>query len=98
MTKTDGGRWPAEAAHPSEFILDEMQERGWNTYRMAKAMGDDEWRENYLALDMYFAVGPRTPNLRIGPVMAQQIGDAFSTSAEYWLNLEAQWLAERATP
>lgn len=86
------------AFHPSEYIKEEMEARGWSRDRLATEMAGDydadpnEWGITRLALDMFFEVGPIDRNARIGDVMAGQLGKAFGVSKELFLNLEQSWL------
>jgi HTH-type transcriptional regulator/antitoxin HigA len=87
------------AFHPSEFIQDELDARGWTLADLAARMGSESYALNRLSLDMYFAVGPTEPNCRIGEETAERMGRAFDVSPQFFLNLEAAWLreVERAT-
>ena len=77
--------------HPSEFIQDELDARGWSLDELAVRMGGD-FQVNRIALDFYMTIGPSERGLRIGKDTAAQLGGAFGTSAELWLNLERLWL------
>lgn len=80
--------------HPSEFIKDEMEARGWTLKDVAARMGVvplHDYGLHYLALEMYFAV--HEPNLRIGQDTADALGRAFGVNPQFFLNLEAAWLA-----
>jgi hypothetical protein len=50
-------RTPAEAFHPSEFITEEMEARGWDRDELARRMGGG-FAVTRLALDLYLDVGP----------------------------------------
>ena len=78
--------------HPSHFILEEMLERDWGFPVLAERMGGDV-KVNYIALEMYFLVGPTDKNLRLGRETAAQLSVAFGVSGEFFLNLETAWLA-----
>lgn len=82
---------PAEVFHPSEYITEEIEARGWTLDRLAHEMGGD-YGITRLALDLYIEVGPTEPALRIGQHTADQLAKAFGTSADLWTNLEAAWL------
>jgi plasmid maintenance system antidote protein VapI len=86
---------PALAYHPSEFIVEEMEARGWSRWDLAKRMGGDR-ATNRLALDLYIETGPTAPGLLIGGVTARQLGKAFGVSPKLFLNLEAAWRASNA--
>ena len=81
-------RRPAEAFHPSVFICEEMEARGWDRWDLAHRMGGDP-ATNRLSIDLYLEVGPREPNLLIGD--GEDFARAFGTSAEFWRNLETAW-------
>ncbi len=80
------------AFHPSEFIQEELDARGWDRSDLAVRMGGDAAR-NLLTWDMYREVGPTDPRMQIGEATAQQIADAFGVSPTLFLNLEAAWRA-----
>lgn len=81
-------RAPAEVFHPSIFIQEEMDARGWDRCELARRMGGD-YRQRRLEIDLYFEVGPAEPNLLIGD--AEDLARAFGVSAEFFRNLEAAW-------
>lgn len=93
-------RAPADPVpHPSVFVVDEMEARGWDRDTLALAMaGGDTGREFgacRIALDLYLDIGPGEKNLRIP---ADLFARAFGTSPQYWANLERAWLhAQPAT-
>lgn len=88
MTKTTV---PAEVFHPSVFILEEMDERGWDRDMVAMRMSP-EFGKNRLTLDLYLDLGPEKTNMRLGEKTTTALARAFGTSAEFWTNLEAAWL------
>jgi plasmid maintenance system antidote protein VapI len=79
-----------DAPHPSEFIFEELTARGWTVDELAEKMGYDPLLAG-LAIDMYLAVGPDEPGIRLAG-MAGGLARAFGTSPELWTNLEAVWL------
>jgi plasmid maintenance system antidote protein VapI len=83
-----------EPPHPSAFIREEMNARGWTRWQLARRMGGD-YIINLLCIDLYFEVGPATTNMRFGD-MADSFALAFDVSPDYFRNLETLWLAERA--
>lgn len=83
-------RVPAEVFHPSVFILEEMEARGWDRWELARRMGGD-YRARRLEIDLYFEVGPDETNMRLGPT-GDNIARAFDVSPEFFRNLEAAWL------
>lgn len=82
-------RIPAEVSHPSVFIQEEMDARGWDRDQLALRMGG-VFVINRLALDCYFEIGPEETGLRMGD--AKDFERAFDVSAEFFLNLEKAWL------
>jgi plasmid maintenance system antidote protein VapI len=84
---------PSRCLHPSTFIQEELDTRGWNRARLAFAMGDDP-AINLFVLDMYFDLGPERSRLRLGEFTAKQLGRAFGTSWQLWLGLETAWLRD----
>ncbi len=94
-TKEIEGRIPAEVCHPSVFIQEEMDARGWDRNHLARRMGND-WAVNRLSLDLYFEVGPNEPGLRMGD--GEDFARAFGVSAEFFVNLEMAWLRGQGVP
>lgn len=78
-----------DCPHPSVFIREEREARGWSEVALAVRMGGDETQTNLLALKMYEDIGPTTKGLRIGELTAQQLGKAFSVSPQFFLALES---------
>lgn len=81
--------------HPSEIIADELAARGWDRWTLAHRMGGDP-AQNRLVLDLYCEVGPGEPGMLLGEPTARQLGAAFGTSPDVWLNLETAWRQARA--
>lgn len=79
----------AEVFHPSEFILEELDERGATLDDLAMAM-TGSFGMNRLCLDFYFL---QEPGVLLGEDVAQDFGRIFGTSTEYWLNLDKMWQA-----
>lgn len=71
-------RKPAEVFPPGEFIRDELNERGWTQSDLAKIMGRP------LPVLNLIISGRKS----VTPETAVELGSAFGTSAEFWLNLE----------
>lgn len=80
---------PAEIFHPSEFIKEEMNARGWSQEYLASLMSGD-FQDNYLALDLYFNV--HNSNLRMGQDIIEDFEKIFGVSKEYFQNLEEMWI------
>lgn len=81
-----------EAVHPSEIIREEMEARGWDARELAEQMGGNV-DFNHCALDLYFAAARTNRKLRLGRPVAKGLSRAFGTSTEFFLNLEAAWIA-----
>lgn len=79
----------AEVFPPGEFIREELEERGWSQVELAEILG----RTPRLVSEII------TGKRAITPDTAKAIGDAFGTSAQYWMNLESAyqlWKAQEA--
>ena len=74
-------RMPAEARPPGECIKEELEARGWNQRGLAEVMGI----EPSTLSNLIRGKRPLTPKL------AKALGQAFDTSAQYWLNLESAY-------
>lgn len=72
----------AEAFPVADFIKEEMEERGWTQTTLAEIIGRPIQFVNQLVKNKK-QVTIRT---------AQELGAAFGTSPEYWLNLQNQYL------
>jgi len=72
---------PVEAFPPGEFIKDELEARGWEQRDLAEIMG----RPDRLVSELI--AGKRA----LTPETAQQLGQAFGTGAQLWLNLESAY-------
>lgn len=81
---------PAEVFHPSVFIQEEMDARGWSRDDLALRMGGD-FATDRLALEVYFILQHKR-SMRIGDKFARQLARAFDVSPEFFLNLERIWL------
>jgi len=84
-----------EAFHPSIFIADELEARGWSLDDLAQRMPGD-FGVNRLALDFYMTIGAETPTMRLGE-SAAGIAAAFDVSPELFLNLEKAWVEHPTT-
>jgi HTH-type transcriptional regulator/antitoxin HigA len=74
-------RIPAEVFPPGEYIKDELEERGWTQLDLAEILGRP------LQLVSEIILGKRG----ISPETARGLAEAFGTSAQLWLNLDAAW-------
>lgn len=71
----------AEVFPPGEFIKDELEAREWTQLDLAQIMGRDPVQIS-LIINGKQALTPET---------ARQLGDAFGTGAQFWLNLESAY-------
>ncbi|MBG0845745.1 HigA family addiction module antidote protein [Pseudomonas chengduensis] len=74
-------RKPAEVFAPGEFLRDELEARGWTQQELAEILD----RPPRLVSEIISAKRAITPET------AKGLGEAFGTSAEYWMNLESQY-------
>ena len=74
-------RVPIERFHPGEFVLEEIEERGWAQIDLAAILGRPVPAINEII----------TGKRGITPETAHGLAAAFGTSAEYWMNLETQY-------
>lgn len=86
-----------EVPHPSEFITEELEARGWSRDDLCTAMcggthDPDNWGITRLALDMYLEIGWMEPDMRMGDC-ATQMAHAFGVHPDFFVNLERAWLA-----
>lgn len=89
-------RIPAEVFRPGIFLQEEMDARGWSDHDVAIRMGGITEKEtivNELSVQALREgwVFPDDPDPEIGPKMAEELGTAFGTSADFWLNLDRAW-------
>jgi HTH-type transcriptional regulator/antitoxin HigA len=75
-----------EVFAPGEYISEELEARGWTQDDLARVMGRSLPAINKI-------ISGKTP---ITPEIAIELGAAFSTSAEVWLNLEAHYRLSRS--
>jgi HTH-type transcriptional regulator/antitoxin HigA len=78
-------RIPAETFPPGDLIQEELEERGWSEAELAAMMGCSELVVRELV----------TAERRVNAALAQALGAAFGTGAEFWVNLEASYRRER---
>lgn len=76
----------AEVFPPGEFIKEELEARNWSQTELAEIIG----RQPSLISELL--AGKRS----ISPDLAKELGAAFYTSAEFWLNLENAYQLWRA--
>lgn len=85
----------AEAFHPSIYIKDELEARGWSIDDLAKAMPGD-YGINHTALDFYLEIGPDNPTMHLGD-LAIEVSRAFGVDDSLFPNLERAWLEHPTT-
>ncbi len=71
----------AEVFPPGEFIREELEARNWSQIDLAEIIGRNPNVVNEIIM------GKRS----ITPETAKALGDAFGTSAHYWMNLESTY-------
>lgn len=84
MTEADRMRMekmPAEVFPPGEFIREELEERGWTQEDFAEILGRPRRLVNEILM------GKRG----ITTETANELGAAFGSSAQFWLNLESAY-------
>lgn len=74
-------REPAQVFPPSEFIRDEMNERGWSKAQLCEAIGLPSGDVEAILND----------RKRVTISVAERLGRAFGTSAVFWCNLQKAW-------
>ena len=86
----------AETFHPMDFIEEELAWRGWTLEDVAflsggpDEVGIEDYGKRLLSFELYQT---RRPCLTIGPVEAGWLSQAFGTSPQLWLRLDAAWQA-----
>ena len=69
----------AEAFPPGDFLKEELEARNWSQVELAEIIG----RQPYVVNELIMGKRPITPEI------AKALGEAFGTSAQYWMNLES---------
>jgi plasmid maintenance system antidote protein VapI len=86
-------RIPAEVFHPSVFINEELEERGWSlrdlVFRMRRYESEKDWAINMLSFEMYMTV--HETDITLGKEMANDLGVAFDINPQLFLNLHESW-------
>lgn len=82
-----------DVLHPSIFIQEELDERGWTlrdlVFRMRTYKSERDWAINMLAFELYMTVQEK--GVLLGDEMARDLGAAFGVSAELFKNLDKAW-------
>lgn len=73
-------------SHPGELIREELEGRGWTVSDLAQIMGRPA------GVISEILNGKKS----ITPTTAKELGEAFGTAAEFWINLESMWQLSRA--
>ncbi len=89
LEQPDTPKTKAENFHPAEFIVDELQKRGWTTRQVVATASGDE--TDLLALELYICA--QQPDCRMGDALARILALGFDTSEDLWRNLETAYLA-----
>ena len=74
-------RRPAEVFPPGEFLREELEARGWTQADLADKLGCSPE-------DVHAIIAAKC---RISPATARALSKALGTSAELWLNLDANY-------
>lgn len=76
------GHWePDWCVHPGELLLEELDERGWRQADLVAMTGFTAKHINQVIKG----------KAHIGPAFAIALSEAFGTSAQLWMNLQAMW-------
>lgn len=88
---------PAQVWHPSTFIQEELDARGWTlrdlVFRMRRYESEKDWAINMLAFEMYMTVQEKY--VMLGQSMANDLGTAFGVDPQMFLNLDELWRREQ---
>lgn len=71
----------AQGFPPSEFIIEEMEERGWSKETLADQMG----------VRLVYLEPILADKRRLTKLACHVLGNAFGTGPEYWHNLQTAW-------
>jgi len=85
--KTRSTRTPAQVFSPGEYIRDELEARGWTQENLAQIMGRPQAAINLIIND----------KRGITPETAVELGGAFGTTPDFWLNLDAMHKLSRVS-
>ena len=84
---------PAEVFHVSEFINEELAERGWSlrdlVFRMRRYESAADWAIEMLAIEMFMVVHEK--NIVLDQNMADGLGAAFDVSPQLFINMHETW-------
>ena len=85
-------RIPAEAFHPSEYILDEIEARGWTKDELISRLEKERGFKSAV-FDLYLG---GSPGIEIGADGSARLGRVFGVHPDFFLNLERAWLKWKA--
>ena len=81
------------AFHLSEFINEELAERGWTlrdlVFRMRRYEGEADWAVEMLAMEMFMTVHEKS--IFLDQKTADGLATAFGVSAQFFLNMHEAW-------
>ncbi len=78
---------PAQVFPPGDFIREELEARGWSQADLARILGRPVQTINMII----------NARKEITPQTAVELAEAFGTSAQLWLNLEASYRLSKVT-
>lgn len=81
MSEAPSAWEPDWCVHPGEHLLDELDERGWRQTDLVQMTGFTAKHVNQVIKG----------KAHTGPAFAIALSDAFGTSAQLWMNLQANW-------
>ena len=70
-----------ESFHPSEYLKDELKERGWSVDKLAKKL-------DVPPITVKRVISEQLP---ISPALADRLSRVLGTGSEIWLNLQAAY-------
>ena len=84
---------PAEVFHVSEFINEELTERGWSlrdlVFRMRRYESEADWAVEMLAMEMFMVVHDK--DVLLDQKTADGLGLAFDVSPQLFINMHEAW-------
>ena len=81
-------RIPAEAFPLSDFLQEEMDERGWTLEDVVIRMGGN-YEKDFLTLLLVMNIHEK--NVFLGETSAKSLGKAFDMDPEYFLKIDETW-------
>lgn len=86
----------ADVPHWTEFVAEEMAERGWTWDMLATLLmverNKDEWGKIKLELDLWRVVGPTRKNIIFSEQFSAELGAIFGVSPQLFLNMHNSWM------